>query len=349
MTDERQFTPEDRALFDAEVERLRRQELPRARDEEIKAAAQRAIDRDLEQERQAVREELDTAVEETTVGTVAEERAEARREVPSKLLLGLILLIFLLLVLAATGNLRIPFANSASGEDGLTPRSNLNSTFGPTATPIGGAGLGATNAGDAGLSATNAGGVAAPGSIIVAPAGVDPFFQDYYVRNDGLRTFGLPIGPLQIVNNRRIQMFERARLEEWPENPDPRYQIQPGLIGREYTQGRTFPTQTFFTNRPGLWYFPETSHGVGGLFLEYWLAHGGLDIFGYPISDELPEVLEDGRLHTVQYFERARMELHPDRPAGEQVMLGLLGSAIAKSEPLRAQGVVPAPTPVPLP
>jgi hypothetical protein len=339
MTDERQFTPEDRALFDAEVERLRRQELPRAHDEEIKAAAQRAIDRDLEQERQAVREELDTAVAEATTETVAEERAEARREVPSKLLLGLILLIILLLVLAVSGNLRIPFVSSAQNEDELTPRGNLDSVLGPTATPIGGAGL----------SATNAGSVAAPGSIIATPAGVDPFFQDYYQRNDGLRVFGLPIGPLQIVNNRRVQMFERARLEEWPENPDPRYQIQPGLIGREYTQGRTFPTQAFFTSRPGLWYFPETSHGVGGLFLEYWLAHGGLDIFGYPISDELPEVLEDGRLHTVQYFERARMELHPDRPAGQQVMLGLLGSAIAKGEPLREHGVVPAPTPVPLP
>lgn len=342
MADERQWSAEDRALFDAEVERLRRQELPRARDEEIKAAAQRAIERDVDQERQAVREELDTAVEESTSETVAEERAEARREVPSKLLLGLILLIVLLLLLAGTGNLRIPFVGSTQRDDSLTSRSNLASALGPTTTPIGGAATGS-------FGDVNAGGVAAPGSIVAAPAGIDPFFLDYYQRNDGLRVFGLPIGPLQFVNNRRVQMFERARLEEWPENPDPRYQIQPGLLGREYTQGRTFPTQTFFTSRPGLWYFPETSHGVGGLFLQYWLDHGGLDIFGYPISDELPEVLEDGRFHTVQYFERARMELHPDRPAGEQVMLGLLGNAIAKSEPVRQQPVVPVPTPIPLP
>ncbi len=343
MADERQFTPEDRALFDAEVERLRQQELPRARDEEIKAAAQRAVERDLEQEREAYREELDSAVVQTTSETVAEERAEARREVPSKLLLLLLLLIVLLIVLAATGRLRIPFANrgdDGNSEGGLTARGALTSALGPTTTPIGGAGA---------LGNANAGGVAAPGSIMASAAGVDPFFLDYYLRHDGLRTFGLPIGPLQIENNRRIQMFERARLEEWPEHPDPRYQIQPGLLGREYTQGRVFPTQAFFTSRPGLWYFPETQHGVGGLFLQYWIDHGGLDIFGYPISDELPEVLEDGRIHTVQYFERARMEIHPDRPAGDQVMLGLLGSAIAKSDPIREQLAAPVPTPVPLP
>ncbi len=154
---------------------------------------------------------------------------------------------------------------------------------------------------------------------------------------------------MKIVNNRRIQMFERARLEEWPENLDPLYRIQPGLLGREYTQGRVFPTQAFFTSRLGLWYFPETAHGVGGLFLQYWNDHGGLDVFGYPISDELPEVLEDGRIHTVQYFERARMEIHPERPVGDQVLLGLLGTAIAKSGPVRVQLEAPVPTPVPLP
>lgn len=339
MTDESQFTPTDRALFDAEVERLRSQELPRARDEEIRAAAQRAVERDLEQEREAYREELDSAVAQTTSETVAEERAEARREVPSKLVLLAFLLIVLLLVLAAIGRLQV---FGRGDDESLAAKGRLNGALGPTATPPGGAVVGV--AGD-----VNVGGVAAPGSIVASVYGVDPFFQEYYNAHDGPRLFGLPIGPLQIENNRRIQMFERARLEEWPENPDPRYRIQPGLIGREYVQGRVFPTQTFFTSRPGLWYFPETQHGVGGLFLQYWIDHGGLDIFGYPISDELPEVLEDGRLHTVQYFERARMELHPDMPAGQQVMLGLLGSAIAKSEPLREQPPAPEPTPVPLP
>lgn len=42
-------------------------------------------------------------------------------------------------------------------------------------------------------------------------------------------------------------------------------------------------------------------------FYQYWSAHGGVEEFGYPIRDEETE----GGL-TVQYFERARLELHPD-------------------------------------
>jgi hypothetical protein len=152
------------------------------------------------------------------------------------------------------------------------------------------------------------------------------------------------------VNGRQVQWFERARLEHWPEYAGTPYVIQPGLLGREYTDGRSFPKQVFFTSRPGLIFFPETSHGLGGAFLDFWDAHGGLDIFGYPISDELSEVLEDGRIRRVQYFERARMEAHP-RPdgGGEDVLLGLLGRALYLQEPRPEPLSVPAPTVVPLP
>ena len=51
---------------------------------------------------------------------------------------------------------------------------------------------------------------------------------------------------------------------------------------------------------------------ASGRFLAYWQAHGGLAINGYPISDEFTEVLEDGKAYTVQYFERVRMEYHPE-------------------------------------
>ena len=344
MADERQFSPEDRALFDAEVERLRRQELPRAREEEIKAAAQRAVQRDLEQERESYREDLDSEVARVTVESVEDERAEARREAPSKLILLAFLLLVLFLVLAATGQLRAIFgAGARENERRLTAKGPLAAALsGPTTTPVGGLVAGSGN--------PAAGGVDAPGSIVPLVAGVDPLFWPYYAEHDGMRVFGLPLSQVEIVNGRRVQWFERARLEEWPENQDPRYKIQPGLVGREYTDGRTFPTQSFFTSRPGLVFFGETSHGLGGLFLEYWNAHGGLDIFGYPISDEIPEVLEDGRIYTVQYFERARMELHPERDAGDQVMLGLLGRALFLNEP-RQEATIPPPRPtqVPLP
>src|SRR3954470_17205138 len=60
-------------------------------------------------------------------------------------------------------------------------------------------------------------------------------------------------------------------------------------------------------------YFPETGHTVKGRFLAYWLANGGLVQQGYPISDEFQETSDlNGHVYTVQYFERAVFELHPE-------------------------------------
>ena len=65
--------------------------------------------------------------------------------------------------------------------------------------------------------------------------------------------------------------------------------------------------------------FPATGQTVRGPFLAYWQAHGGLPIFGYPLTPERRE----GPL-TVQWFERARFELHP----GDVVMLGRVGAEL---------------------
>lgn len=51
-------------------------------------------------------------------------------------------------------------------------------------------------------------------------------------------------------------------------------------------------------------------------FYRYWVANGGIAVFGYPISEELTE---DGQ--TVQYFERARLEL----ASGGNIYRGLVG------------------------
>jgi hypothetical protein len=59
--------------------------------------------------------------------------------------------------------------------------------------------------------------------------------------------------------------------------------------------------------------FPETGHTVSDPFLSYWRANGGLAQFGYPISAVQTEISAlDGKLYTVQYFERAVFELHPE-------------------------------------
>jgi hypothetical protein len=65
----------------------------------------------------------------------------------------------------------------------------------------------------------------------------------------------------------------------------------------------------FFTPQPGLAlapeYFEETGHWVQDEFLDYFNNRGGLAIFGYPISERF---IDQGL--TVQYFQKARMELH---------------------------------------
>jgi len=74
-------------------------------------------------------------------------------------------------------------------------------------------------------------------------------------------------------------------------------------------------------------YFPETGHTVKGRFLQYWQQHGGLAQQGYPISDELQGRSEtDGKLYTVQYFERTMFEYHAENQPPNDVLLSLLGN-----------------------
>src|SRR5205807_3197210 len=65
---------------------------------------------------------------------------------------------------------------------------------------------------------------------------------------------------------------------------------------------------------------------LSGRFLDYWNTHGGLAQQGFPISNELRERSNtDGKVYTVQYFERAVCELHPEFAAPNDVLLSLLG------------------------
>jgi hypothetical protein len=68
-------------------------------------------------------------------------------------------------------------------------------------------------------------------------------------------------------------------------------------------------------------YFPETGHYLQGPFLTFWQQHGGVAVFGYPITE--PYVSQEyGR--TVQWFERARFELTM-RAGMPYIELGKLG------------------------
>ena len=84
--------------------------------------------------------------------------------------------------------------------------------------------------------------------------------------------------------------------------------------------------------------FEATGHSVSGNFLRYWEAMGGVEALGYPISQPFEQ---EGR--QVQYFEYARLEDHPDDPAGPLVKLSMLGERLGRRRPpLGASRVPPA-------
>jgi glucose/arabinose dehydrogenase len=74
--------------------------------------------------------------------------------------------------------------------------------------------------------------------------------------------------------------------------------------------------------------FPETGRTVSGIFLDYWNKNGGLAQQGYPISALMSEVSDlDGKAYTVQYFERAVFEYHPEiEDPTYKVLLSQLGT-----------------------
>ena len=70
---------------------------------------------------------------------------------------------------------------------------------------------------------------------------------------------------------------------------------------------------------------PQIQHCITG-FRAYWQEHGGLPIFGYPISEERSELNADtGGTYTTQWFERNRFEAHPENQPPYHVLLGRLG------------------------
>jgi hypothetical protein len=70
-------------------------------------------------------------------------------------------------------------------------------------------------------------------------------------------------------------------------------------------------------------YFSETGHSVLNGFKAFFDANGGVGRFGFPLTDEFQERNPaDDRTYTVQYFERARFEWHPETSS---VALGKIG------------------------
>ena len=148
-------------------------------------------------------------------------------------------------------------------------------------------------------------------------------FLDFFDTRGGVEIFGFPITEMfdDPQFGLRMQYFQRARMEWHPYNDAP-YKVQLGLLVDEL--GYHFPpaTEEQIPSRNSALhhYFLETEHVVSYAFLDYFRDHGGVDIFGYPRSEFM---YEDG--YIVQYFQRARMEWHPEILSGSQMRLTNLG------------------------
>ena len=111
-----------------------------------------------------------------------------------------------------------------------------------------------------------------------------------------------------------------------------------GQLGRDLVGPRTdgffkpvLSTTKDTLNDDGALFFNETKHTLANGFRLYWQANGGLPIYGYPLSQEFDEKnVDDGKTYTVQYFERARFEWHPDANGGGSVLVGLVGKQDAR-------------------
>jgi len=135
------------------------------------------------------------------------------------------------------------------------------------------------------------------------------------------------------------QYFERNRFEYHPEYAGTPYEVELGLLGSDQTATRRAAGDLPFrpatdAHYPGGTYFAPTAHNLHGVFKAYWEAHGGMSIYGYPISEEFMEDSPtDGKPYPVQYFERNRFEYHPENKGTQfEVLLGLLGNSLLREK-----------------
>ncbi|TVR72521.1 MAG: hypothetical protein EA415_09745, partial [Sphaerobacteraceae bacterium] len=162
-------------------------------------------------------------------------------------------------------------------------------------------------------------------------------FKSYWQANGGPQVLGYPLSDQFIETDPdsgeeiTVQYFERVKLEYHPDAAEDQ-RMRLALLGHELRpESETDPIEPFESSEEQI-YFPETGHAVSYGFKEFWENNGGLELFGFPITDEF---IESGRV--VQYFERARFEFNPESPTN-QVSLGLLGR-----ESLQQRGWIPPP------
>ncbi len=180
--------------------------------------------------------------------------------------------------------------------------------------------------------------------------------RQFWEQAGGLAVFGFPTTPQHEawIEGRpyQVQWFQRNRLELHPEHAPP-YDVLLGRLGDDRLNQQRRAWHTAFPRsepQEGCFYVAETGHNICGRFLAAWQANGldmdgqagtsvaeSLALYGLPLSEAYPEILSNGRSYTVQWFERARFEHHPETPPPYDVLFGLLADELQQENgPLTA-------------
>ena len=165
----------------------------------------------------------------------------------------------------------------------------------------------------------------ATGQSLTNEHGFLAFWRDH----DGERMLGAAISAPLVENGLAVQYFERGRTElhpEWEGSP-----VVLGRIGADYAAAlwRTFPSADDAPLAADAERFDATGHTLAGAFRAFWHGADGLTMLGYPLSEPTWEYVGSQMLQ-VQYFERGRLEYHPEQAGTtNEVMISNLGRDVA--------------------
>jgi hypothetical protein len=142
-------------------------------------------------------------------------------------------------------------------------------------------------------------------------------FRPYYNAKGGALVVGVAITPDLIEDGIRVQYFQNVRLEYHPQLPEGK-QVFPSSIRAIFANNAT-PCIRPQDVAPNAYYFD--CHSVRQEFLGFFNRQGGLQFFGYPIS----EMYISGA-QVIQHFERASIVWNKSKPIEYQFGLLNLGS-----------------------
>ena len=178
------------------------------------------------------------------------------------------------------------------------------------------------------------GGVRAADGETATAASIEAAFDEFVTSHGGLEVVGPALGAataLEVQEGAYYRSHQNFKLEYWPDLAGTPYQVQPSLLGVKATERFWFPTISPFESEESVVYFPETGHSVRFGFLDFFRATGGINLLGYPISEEIEQ---DGI--TVQYFQRGGLRYVPSDQVPIQPMPLGQDMAVKAASPWRA-------------